>query len=62
LRDDQQAGTGDQVYKTVAAAGHDVVNALGAYALNRNRRGRLKAHSEHSRKALALARTRLLTR
>jgi outer membrane protein TolC len=42
----------------VLQAWHDVVNALVAYRLEQNRRARLKSQSEHSRQALALARSR----
>jgi len=58
LRDAQQQEAAITYHKTVLQAWHDVVNALVAYRLEQNRRGRLKAQSEHSRQALALARTR----
>jgi NodT family efflux transporter outer membrane factor (OMF) lipoprotein len=58
LRDAQQQEAAITYHKTVLQAWHDVVNALVAYRLEQNRRGRLKAQSGHSRQALALARTR----
>jgi NodT family efflux transporter outer membrane factor (OMF) lipoprotein len=58
LRDAQQQEAAITYHKTVLQAWHDVVNALVAYRLEQNRRGRLNAQSEHSRQALALARTR----
>jgi outer membrane protein TolC len=45
-------------HKTVLRAWHDVVNALVAYRLEKERRLRLKLQADHSRDALDLARTR----
>jgi len=42
----------------VLQAWHEVVNALVAYRTEQERRARLKAQTEHSRRALALARVR----
>jgi NodT family efflux transporter outer membrane factor (OMF) lipoprotein len=58
LRDAQQQEAAVNYHKTVLQAWHDVVNALVAYRLEQTRSGRLRAQADHSRQALALARTR----
>jgi NodT family efflux transporter outer membrane factor (OMF) lipoprotein len=58
LRDAQQQEAAITYHKTVLQAWHDVVNALVAHRLEQNRRARLRAQADHSRQALALARTR----
>jgi NodT family efflux transporter outer membrane factor (OMF) lipoprotein len=58
LRDTQQQEAAITYHKTVLQAWHDVVNALVAYRLEQTRRARLMAQADHSRQALALARTR----
>jgi outer membrane protein TolC len=58
LRDAQQQEAAITYHKTVLQAWHDVVNALVAYRLEQTRRARLRAQADHSRQALALARTR----
>jgi NodT family efflux transporter outer membrane factor (OMF) lipoprotein len=58
LRGAQQQEAAITYHKTVLQAWHDVVNALVAYRLEQNRRARLKSQADHSRQALALARTR----
>jgi NodT family efflux transporter outer membrane factor (OMF) lipoprotein len=58
LRDAQQQEAAITYHKTVLQAWHDVVNALVAYRLEQNRRASLKSQADHSRQALALARTR----
>jgi len=60
LRDAQQQEAAITYHKTVLQAWHDVVNALVAYRLEQNRRARLRAQADHSRQALALARTRYI--
>ncbi|MGH6846746.1 MAG: TolC family protein, partial [Methylocella sp.] len=44
--------------KTVLQAWHEVVNALVAYRTEQQRRARLRDQVDHSRRALALSRTR----
>src|SRR5882757_3207174 len=58
LRDAQQQEAAITYHKTVLQGWHDVVNALVAYRLEQNRRARLRSQADHSRQALALARTR----
>jgi NodT family efflux transporter outer membrane factor (OMF) lipoprotein len=58
LREAQQQEAAIAYYKTVLQAWHEVVNALVAYRTEQERRARLKAQTEHSRQALALARVR----
>jgi NodT family efflux transporter outer membrane factor (OMF) lipoprotein len=58
LREAQQQEAAITYHKTVLQAWHDVVNALVAHRLEQDRRARLKAQADHSRQALALARTR----
>jgi NodT family efflux transporter outer membrane factor (OMF) lipoprotein len=58
LRGAQQQEAAITYHKTVLQAWHDVVNALVAYRLEQNRRARLRSQADHSRQALALARTR----
>jgi NodT family efflux transporter outer membrane factor (OMF) lipoprotein len=57
LREAQQQEAAITYHKTVLQAWHDV-NALVAYRLEQNRRARLRSQADHSRQALALARTR----
>jgi NodT family efflux transporter outer membrane factor (OMF) lipoprotein len=58
LRDAQQQEAGINYRKTVLRAWHDVVNALVAHRLEKARRARLRAESDHGRAALDLARAR----
>ncbi|MGQ0446134.1 MAG: efflux transporter outer membrane subunit [Beijerinckiaceae bacterium] len=58
LREIQQQEAAITYHKTVLQAWHDVVNALVAYRTEQRRRARLKDQVEHSRRALALSRTR----
>jgi NodT family efflux transporter outer membrane factor (OMF) lipoprotein len=58
LREAQQQDAAIAYYKTVLQAWHEVVNALVAYRTEQQRRARLKAQVEHSRRVLALARVR----
>lgn len=58
LREAQQQEAAINYHKTVLQAWHEVVNALIAHRLERQRRGRLKAQTDHSRQALDLARAR----
>jgi NodT family efflux transporter outer membrane factor (OMF) lipoprotein len=58
LREAQQQEAAITYRKTVLQAWHDVVNALVAHRLERNRRARLRAQAEHARAALDLARAR----
>jgi NodT family efflux transporter outer membrane factor (OMF) lipoprotein len=58
LRDAQQQEAAITYHRTVLQAWHDVVNALVAHRLEQDRRARLRAQADHSRQALALARTR----
>ncbi|MBX9709696.1 MAG: efflux transporter outer membrane subunit [Xanthobacteraceae bacterium] len=58
LREAQQQEAAINYHKTVLQAWHDVVNALVAYRLEQTRRVRLRAQTDHSRQALALARAR----
>jgi NodT family efflux transporter outer membrane factor (OMF) lipoprotein len=58
LREAQQQEAAIAYYKIVLQAWHEVVNALVAYRTEQERRARLKAQTEHSRQALALARVR----
>jgi outer membrane protein TolC len=58
LRKSQQQEAALLYHKTVLQAWHDVVNALVAYRLEKERRLRLKLQADHSRDALDLARTR----
>jgi NodT family efflux transporter outer membrane factor (OMF) lipoprotein len=58
LRDAQQQEAAITYHRTVLQGWHDVVNALVAYRLEQNRRARLRSQADHSRQALALARTR----
>ncbi|MGH6834916.1 MAG: efflux transporter outer membrane subunit [Methylocella sp.] len=58
LREIQQQEAAITYRKTVLQAWHDVVNALVAYRTEQQRRARLKDQVDHSRRALALSRTR----
>jgi NodT family efflux transporter outer membrane factor (OMF) lipoprotein len=58
LRAAQQQEAAITYHKTVLQAWHDIVNALVAYRLEQSRRARLKSQADHSRQALALARSR----
>lgn len=58
LREIQQQGAAITYRKTVLQAWHEVVNALVAYRTEQQRRTRLKDQVDHSRRALALSRTR----
>jgi NodT family efflux transporter outer membrane factor (OMF) lipoprotein len=58
LREAQQQEAAITYHKTVLQAWHDVVNALVAYRLEQNRHARLRSQADHSRQALALARSR----
>jgi len=58
LRKAQQIEAAITYRKTVLQAWHEVVNAMVAYRLERQRRGRLQAQVEHARQALSLARDR----
>ncbi len=58
LRKAQQQEAAIAYRKTVLQAWHDVVNALVAYRLEQERRSRLRLQADHSRQALALARSR----
>ncbi|MGA7383543.1 MAG: efflux transporter outer membrane subunit [Methylocella sp.] len=58
LRDIQQQEAAIAYHKTVLSAWHEVVNALVAYRTEQQRRTRLKDQVDHSRRALALSRTR----
>lgn len=58
LREIQQQEAAIGYHKTVLQAWHEVVNALVAYRTEQQRRARLKDQIDHSRRALALSRTR----
>jgi len=58
LRTAQQHEAALTYHRTVLQAWHDVVNALTAHRLERERNARLKAQVEHARLALDIARTR----
>jgi outer membrane protein TolC len=58
LREIQQQEAAITYHKTVLQAWHEVVNALVAYRTEQQRRTRLKDQVDHSRRALALSRTR----
>jgi NodT family efflux transporter outer membrane factor (OMF) lipoprotein len=58
LREIQQQEAAITYHKTVLQAWHEVVNALVAYRTEQRRRARLKDQVDHSRRALALSRTR----
>lgn len=58
LRTAQQQEAAIAYHKTVLQAWHDVVNALVAYRKEQERRKSLQAQVQHSRQALALARSR----
>ena len=58
LREAQQQEAAIAYHKTVLQAWHEVVNALVACRTEQARRARLKAQTDHSRRALALARVR----
>jgi NodT family efflux transporter outer membrane factor (OMF) lipoprotein len=58
LREIQQQEAAITYHKTVLQAWHEVVNALVAYRTEQRRRTRLKDQVDHSRRALALSRTR----
>ena len=61
LREIQQQEAAITYHKTVLQAWHEVVNALVAYRTEQQRRTRLKDQVDHSRRALALSRTRYVT-
>jgi NodT family efflux transporter outer membrane factor (OMF) lipoprotein len=61
LREIQQQEAAITYHKTVLQAWHEVVNALVAYRTEQQRRTRLKGQVDHSRRALALSRTRYVT-
>jgi NodT family efflux transporter outer membrane factor (OMF) lipoprotein len=61
LREIQQQEAAVTYHKTVLQAWHEVVNALVAYRTEQQRRTRLKDQVDHSRRALALSRTRYET-
>jgi outer membrane protein TolC len=61
LREIQQQEAAVTYHKTVLQAWHEVVNALVAYRTEQQRRTRLKDQVDHSRRALALSRTRYVT-
>jgi NodT family efflux transporter outer membrane factor (OMF) lipoprotein len=61
LREIQQQEAAITYHKTVLQAWHEVVNALVAYRTEQQRRTRLKDQVDHSRRALALSRTRYIT-
>ncbi len=58
LREIQQQEAAITYHKTVLQAWHEVVNALVAYRAEQQRRAHLKDQVDHSRRALALSRTR----
>jgi NodT family efflux transporter outer membrane factor (OMF) lipoprotein len=58
LREIQRQEAAIAYHKTVLQAWHEVVNALVAYRTEQQRRTRLKDQVDHSRRALALSRTR----
>ncbi|MDI9848503.1 efflux transporter outer membrane subunit [Rhodoblastus sp. 17X3] len=58
LRTAQQQEAALLYHRTVLQAWHDVVNALTAHRLERERNARLKAQVEHAGRALDIARTR----
>ena len=58
LREIQQQEAAITYHKTVLQAWHEVVNALVAYRTEQQRRNRLTDQVDHSRRALALSRTR----
>jgi NodT family efflux transporter outer membrane factor (OMF) lipoprotein len=58
LREIQQQEAAITYHKTVLQAWHEVVNALVAYRTEQQRRTRVKDQVDHSRRALALSRTR----
>ena len=58
LRTAQQQEAALTYHRTVLQAWHDVVNALTAHRLERERNARLKAQVDHARLALDIARTR----
>jgi NodT family efflux transporter outer membrane factor (OMF) lipoprotein len=58
LRTTQQQQAALLYHRTVLQAWHDVVNALTAHRLERERNARLKAQVDHARQALDIARTR----
>jgi NodT family efflux transporter outer membrane factor (OMF) lipoprotein len=58
LRKSQQQEAAIAYQKIVMQAWHEVVNALVAYRLEQQRRGRLKLQIEHSRQVLTLSRER----
>jgi NodT family efflux transporter outer membrane factor (OMF) lipoprotein len=61
LREIQQQEAAITYHKTVLQAWHEVVNALVAYRTEQQHRARLKDQVDHSRRALALSRTRYET-